>query len=92
LTLGVIGAAAADLATVEWGFATVPGAQDMNPLVRGPASAVLVKVGTTAGVLLLDREFRRNGWPRAAKVLKIAAIVAWGWGTTQNVRQIARAR
>ena len=90
LTLGVIGAGAADLATTEWAFATVPGADDANPMVRGPASAVLVKASMTAGVLLLDREFKRRGHLRAGKVLKVAAIVAWGGCAAWNARQVAR--
>jgi hypothetical protein len=90
LTLGVVGAGAADLATTEWALATVPGARDANPLVRGPASAVVVKLGMTAGVLLLDREFRRRGHPRAGKVLKIATIVVWGGCAAWNARQVAR--
>jgi hypothetical protein len=92
LTLGVLGAGAADLATTEWALATVPGARDANPLVRGPASAVVVKLGMTAGVLLLDRELKRRGHPRAGKVLKIAAIVVWGSCAAWNARQVARAR
>jgi hypothetical protein len=90
LTLGVLGAAAADLGTTQWAFARVPGAHDANPAVRGPASAVLVKAGTTAGVLLLDRHLQRTGHRRAGKVLKIAAIVAWGSCAAWNARQIAR--
>jgi len=88
----VLGAAAADLATTELGLATIPGARvrDANPLVRGPVSAVVVKAGMTAGVLLLDREMRRRGHPRAGKVLKIAAIVTWGGCAAWNARQIAR--
>ena len=90
LTLGVLGAGAADLATTEWAFATVPGAHDANPMVRGPASAVVVKLGMTAGALLIDREFRRRGHPRAGKVVKIAAIVVWGSCAAWNARQLAR--
>jgi len=92
LTLGVLGAGAADLATTEWALATVPGARDVNPLVRGPASAVVVKLGMTAGVLLLDREFKRRGHPRAGRVLKVATIVVWGSCAAWNARQVARAR
>jgi hypothetical protein len=90
LTLGVLGVGAADLATTQWAFATVPGAHDANPLVRGPASAVVVKAGTTAGVLLLDRELRRRGHRRAGRVLKVAAIVVWGGCAAWNARQVAR--
>jgi hypothetical protein len=86
----VLGASAADLGTTQWAFATVPGARDANPLVRGPASAVVVKVATTAGVLLLDRELRKRGHRRAGKVLKIAAIVVWGGCAAWNARQVAR--
>jgi hypothetical protein len=90
LTLGVLGASTADLATTQWAFATVPGAHDANPLVRGPASAMLVKAATTAGVLLLDRELQKRGHRRAGKVLKIAAIVVWGSCAAWNVRQARR--
>ena len=87
LTFGVLGAAAADLGTTQWALATVPGAHDANPLVRGSGSAVAVKAGMTAGVLLLDRHLQRTGHRRAGKVLKIAVIVAWGSCAAWNVRQ-----
>jgi len=90
LTIGVLGASVADLATTQWAFAAVPGARDVNPLVRGPVSAVVVKAGMTAGVLLLDREFKRRGHPRAGKVLKIAPIVVWGGCAAWNVHQTHR--
>jgi hypothetical protein len=90
LTLGVFGAAAADIGTTQWAFATVPGAHDANPLVRGPSSAMLVKAGTTAGVLLLDRELQKRGHRRAGKVIKIAAIVVWGGCAAWNARQVRR--
>lgn len=86
----VIGAAAADLATTHWGLATVPGARDANPLIRGHASAVMVKAGATAGVLLLDRELRKRGHRRAGKVLKVAAVITWGSLAAWNVRQARR--
>ncbi len=91
LTLGVLAASAADLVTTQWGFAAgAPGVHDINPLINGPTSATLVKVGATAGVLLLDREFRRRGHKRASKVLKIGAIVVWGSAAAWNFRQARR--
>lgn len=92
LTVGVLGAAAADLVTTRWAFATVPGARDVNPMIQGPASALAVKAGMTAGVLLLDREFQKRGHRRASKVLKIAAIVTWGSCAVWNARQVRQRR
>ena len=88
LTVGVLGAAVADLATTNWAFAAGPGVRDVHPLVNGPTSAVLVKASATAGLFLIDRELKRRSHRRASKVLKISAIVVWGGCAAWNVRQI----
>lgn len=90
LTKGVLAAAAADLATTQWAFASIPGARDANPLIQGPGSAAAVKIGMAAGVLLLDRELQRRGNRKAAKVLKVATIVAWGSCAAWNLHQLRR--
>jgi hypothetical protein len=90
LDVAVLGAAGADLATTAWAFRAVPGVRDMNPMIRGPGSAAAVKLGATAGVLLLDREFKRRGHRRASKVLRVAAVVAWGTAAAWNVAQMRR--
>lgn len=90
LTIGVLAASAADLATTQWGMA--PGVHDVNPIINGPTSATLVKVGATAGVLLLDRELKRRGHKRASKVLKITTIVVWGSAAAWNTRQALQHR
>lgn len=90
LDVAVMAAAGADLTTSVWAFRTMPGAHDANPMIQGAGSAAAVKLGATAGVLLLDREFKRRGHRRASKVLRVAAVVAWGSCAAWNVRQIRR--
>lgn len=90
LRLGVLGVATADLAMTHVGLSA--GGRDLNPMVRGHGSAVAVKAGMTMGVLLLDREFRRRGHDRGAKVLKVATIIVWGSCAAWNMRQIHRMR
>jgi hypothetical protein len=90
LDLGLYAAASADLITTRIAFKTIPGVRDANPAIQGPTSALAVKAAATGGVLLLDRHLRRTGHPRAAKVLKITAIVAWGTCAAWNARQIAK--
>ena len=92
LDLGLYAAAAADLGTTTFAFKTIPGVRDANPAIHGPTSALAVKAAATGGVLLLDRHLRRTGHPRAAKVLKIAAIVTWGTCAAWNMRQIQKHR
>ena len=92
LDLGLYAAAAADLATTTLAFKTIPGARDANPAIHGPTSALAVKAASTAAILLMDRHLKRTGHPRAAKVLKIAAIVVWGTCAAHNARQIANHR
>jgi hypothetical protein len=90
LDLGLYAAATADLATTTIAFKVLPGARDANPAVHGPTSAIAVKAASTAAILLMDRHLKRTGHPRAAKVLKITAIVAWGTCAAWNARQIAK--
>ncbi len=81
----VITSAAADLGTTEWLLRGSPSLREGNPLMQTPGARVGVKALATVGVIGGARYLERRGHSRAAKILMVAAIVAWSGAAVNNV-------
>ena len=83
-------AAAADLASTRYGLSV--GLREGNPVMSEPAVSIAVKAATVAGTAYACGRLRRDGHPRAAKVLRWTVAGLWlgvaGW----NVHRAGGAR
>lgn len=86
LTLGNV----ADLATTEWALAQ-PGIAEANPLMRTRSARITLKVGAVAGQTYLANRLRRQGHPKAARVLAYVVAGANGYLALRNLRTARRA-
>ncbi len=84
LDVMVVTSAAADLATTEWALRGGPSLREVNPLMQTQGARVGVKAMAMVGVIGGARYFERRGHPKAAKLLKWAAVVAWSGLAVNN--------
>ena len=84
LDVMVVTSAAADLGTTEWALRGSPSLHEVNPLMQTPGGRVGVKALATVGVIGGARYLEHRGHPKAAKLLRIAAIVAWSGLAVNN--------
>ncbi len=87
LDVMLVTAAAADLYTTDRALRVSPSLHEANPLMQTPGARVGVKTLATVGVIGGARYLERRGHSRAAKILKVAAIVAWSGAAVNNVLQ-----
>lgn len=85
----VVASAGADVATTEWALRQ-PGLAEANPLMSTPAARVGLKTVATATVIVGTHELANHGHKRAAKVLKVLAILFWTGAATNNALQAGR--
>jgi hypothetical protein len=91
LDVMVVTSAGADLATTEWALQN-PGLREGNPLLQGTGIRVGVKTLTTAAVVVGARHLERRGHSKAAKVIKVLAVVVWSGAAVQNAIRARGAR
>jgi hypothetical protein len=87
----VAGASAADLWTTERALAG-PGVREANPLLQSPGARIGGKALATAAVLVGCHQIEKRGHRRAAKVVRILAVVTWSGAAVNNAIQARRAK
>lgn len=82
-------AASADLASTHWALKRADNSE-LNPIMREPAVAVLVKAASVAGTAAACQKLRKGGHSRAAKVVRWGVTAIWLGVAAHNVRMAKR--
>ena len=62
------------------------GGYERNPLAGSTGRMVLVKAGTTAGLLYVTARLHEADHEKAALWIRIATVAVWGYATAHNLR------
>ena len=79
-------AAAADYASTRWALERCSSCREVNPWMREPATALLVKAGGVAAATGGCEVLRRRGHRRAARWLRWGVAALWLGLAAHNVR------
>jgi len=79
-----VATAATDLISTQYVLSA--GGYERNPLAGSTGRMVLVKAGTTAGLLYVTARLHEADHEKAALWIRIATVAVWGYATAHNLR------
>ena len=79
-----VATASTDLLSTQYVLSA--GGYERNPLAGSTGRMVLVKAGTTAGLLYVTARLHEADHEKAALWIRIATVAVWGYATAHNLR------
>ena len=79
-----VATASTDLLSTQYVLSA--GGYERNPLAGSTGRMVLVKAGTTAGLLYVTARLHEADHGKAALWIRVATVAVWGYATAHNLR------